>query len=467
MRNLFQTAVSVLCLAAACAQAAVSEFRLDQSRLWLAAQNEPLPQLLEHFAAAGIEVQVDPAAQKTVTGAWLAADVESVLDELLFPYNYLLDWRREPGPLGDLTRLTGIRVFREGHAASVKPLHSTRRIETSFDGRTRFMAREILVGFGAGASIENLRAFLARTGGTVIEANQKLGIYRILLPEGANVPDLVAQLGNDKSIALTEPNYVYDLPGLLPGEKGTSAAPAQWSAPKTDSPIAVAVLDSGLAPDDNLNLAVLSAFDATNPDAPLATDAVGHGTLMARLAAGLVDPFSSPVGEGIPVIAVKAFADDGSADSFTLMKAMTYAVQKSSGPVSLSWGSETPSRFIESAVQYAINQGRPVFAAVGNENTGKPMYPAAYPGVIGVAASIDGKLADYSNRGDFVDLIAPGSAGGSQGTSVATAYVAHIAALYMQHNPGVTAGETVAALKKAAGPTGFLTESAVKQLLAK
>ena len=87
--------------------------------------------------------------------------------------------------------------------------------------------------------------------------------------------------------------------------------------------------------------------------------------------------------------------------------------------------------------------------------------------MIGVAASNGDKLADYSNRGDFVDLIAPGSAGGSQGTSVATAYVAHIAALYMKNHPGVSAADTVTALKKAAGPTGFLTEDAVKRLLVK
>jgi hypothetical protein len=467
MRNTVQTAVSVLFTVAVAVQSAVLEFRLDQNCLWLTAQNEPLPQLLERFAAAGIDVQIDPAAQKSITGSCRAADVEGVLDELLSPYDYLLDWRRETGPLGDLTRLTGIRVFRKGHAGSVQPLRNVRRIETSFDGRTRFMAREILVGFGAGSSIENLSAFLARTGGTIIEANQKLGIYRILLPEGANVLDLVAQLGNEPSIALAEPNYVYDLPKLLPAEGGTPSVPAQWNAPSGDNPIAVAVLDSGLAPDDNLNRAVISAFDATHPDTQLTTDSVGHGTLMARLAAGLLDPYRSPVGEGVSVVAVKAFADDGAADSFTLMNAMTYAVEKSSGPVSLSWGSETPSKFVETAVQYAINKGHPVFAAVGNENTGRPMYPAAYPGVIGVAASSGDKLAGYSNRGDFVDIVASGSAGGSQGTSVATAYVAHIAALYMKHHPGVTADETVVALKKAAGPTGFLTETAVKQLLAK
>lgn len=467
MRDILKTAVLIVCFYAFGSESAVLEFRLDQNRLWLTAKDEPLPQLLERFAAAGIDVQIDPAVQKNITGSCRVADIENALDELLSPYDYLLDWQKESGPLGDRIRLAGIRVFRKGHAESVQPLRSKRRIETSFDGKSRFMAREIVVGFGAGASIENLRAFLARTGGTVIETNQKLGVYRILLPEGVNVLDLVAQLGNEPSIALAEPNYVYGVPGLLPATGGPSGFPAQWNPPSGDSPIAVAVLDSGLAQDDSLNRAVLGAFDATQPGTPLTADAVGHGTLMARLAAGLVDPYSSPVGEGVPVVAVKAFADDGLADSFTLMNAMTYAVKTSSGPVSLSWGSETPSRFVETAVQYAMDQGRPVFAAVGNENTGKPMYPAAYPGVVGVAASNGGQLADYSNRGDFVDLIAPGSAGGSQGTSVATAYVAHIAALYMKNHPGVSAADTVAALKKAAGPTGFLTEDAVKRLLVK
>lgn len=467
MKKIIQMCLLLLSCTSFFSSASVLEFRLDQDRLWLNATNEPLAQLLKHFLAAGVDVQIDPSAQKLVTGTYTDRDVESALDALLSPFNYRLDWRREPGPLGPLTQLTGIRVFRNGNADAVKPLHTSRRIETSFDGRSRFLAREILIGFGAGASIENLHAFLTRTGGTVISANTDLGIYRILLPEGSNVPDLAAQFRNDKSLALAEPNYVLNLPQLLPTAAESSRGPGIWSAPSGETRIAVSVLDSGLAPDDNLNRAVISSFDATRPGEKLTTDPIGHGTLMAQLAAGLLDPFNTPVGEGIPVVAVKAFPDDGTADSFTLMNAMTYAVNHSVGPISLSWGSETPSQFIEAAVQYVLSKNRPVFAAVGNENTGRPIYPAAYPGVTGVAASQGDVLADYSNRGDFVDLIAPGAVGGSQGTSIATAYVSHVAALYMQHHPAASAQETVAALKTAAGSTGFLTEAAVKQLLSK
>ena len=55
---------------------------------------------------------------------------------------------------------------------------------------------------------------------------------------------------------------------------------------------------------------------------------------------------------------------------------------------------------------------------------GKPIYPAAYPGVIGVAASNGDQLANYSNRGDFVDLVAPGSAASATSASSTTTNVA-------------------------------------------
>ena len=467
MRNTLHLIILTLCTITASLAAGISEFRIDQNRLWLTAQDLPLAQLLEHFAAADIDVQIDPAAKKIVTGSFSNADVEQALDKLLSPYSYLLDWQRESGPLGDRIRLTGIRVFRDGCASAVQPLRNTRRIETSFDGHSRFLAREILIGFKAAASAETLRDFLARTGGTVIGANAELGIYRILLPEGANIPDLAAQLGNEPLIASAEPNYIYDIPGMKTPVRRIASGTATWTPAAGDKPVAVAVLDTGLISDANLSKAVIGSFDATNPDVPLTADAVGHGTLMAQIAAGLLDPYNAPIGEGVHVVAIKAFDDGGTADAFTLMNAMTYAVKQGPGPISLSWGSETPSRFIETTVQYAMNKGHPVYAAVGNENTGRPMYPAAYPGVIGVAASDGNKIADYSNRGDFVDIIAPGSAGGAKGTSVATAYVAHIDALYRQIHPKATAGETSAAIIKAAGPDRILTEDAVKRLLAR
>jgi thermitase len=50
-----------------------------------------------------------------------------------------------------------------------------------------------------------------------------------------------------------------------------------------------------------------------------------------------------------------------------------------------------------------------VVAAAGNNGGSRPFWPAALPSVVGVAATgPDGTLAAFSNRGDWVDAVAPG-----------------------------------------------------------
>lgn len=466
MCRVLKTGLFLWIVAATCLGGELS-IRLDGDRIWLTADRVPLSGLLQTLARFGVDVQLGPGVKKSISGRWEGMDVEDVFGNILYPFDYSLEWQRRDTPHGPSIHLTGIRVFQEGHSSAVQRVLPERRVEQSVDGQRRFVAREILVGFAPGSSIDDLQAFLSRTGGTVLEAKPVLGVYRILLPPGANVLDAAEQLINDPAVALAEPNYVVELPESIPSEGSPVEQPVSWPDSK-EAPIAVAVLDSGLTPDASLNRAVIDAFDATAPDTVLTTDPVGHGTLMAKLAAGLLDPYGTTVGEGVPVVAIKAFDDNGSADSFTLMNAITRALENSAGPISLSWGSETPSKFIENAVQYARSQGRLVFAAVGNENTGRPMYPAAYDGIIGVAATgVDGQLAEYSNRGDFADIAVAGSAGGSQGTSVATAALAHIAAKYQRKHPAASADEIEMELRNAAGSDKILSQDEVTRLLAR
>src|SRR5256885_9296322 len=63
-----------------------------------------------------------------------------------------------------------------------------------------------------------------------------------------------------------------------------------------------------------------------------------------------------------------------------------------------------------SIIKSGAAQGVLFFAAAGNEPTTAPSYPAAYPEVVAVTAGTrDGAIASYANRGDFVDLAAPGT----------------------------------------------------------
>ncbi|NUS56043.1 MAG: S8 family serine peptidase, partial [Streptomycetaceae bacterium] len=109
------------------------------------------------------------------------------------------------------------------------------------------------------------------------------------------------------------------------------------------------------------------------------------------------------------------------------------------------------------AVQYALDRGKLVVAGSGNasENGRVPVYPAAYPGVLGVGAvDQDGRTWSDSNQGSWVSIAAPGTRIASacteptryclsDGTSDATALTSGVAALVWSAHPDWTANQVI------------------------
>ncbi len=106
------------------------------------------------------------------------------------------------------------------------------------------------------------------------------------------------------------------------------------------------------------------------------------------------------------------------------------------------------TRLVDKLVQAAIQKGIIVVASAGNGGPGaQPAYPAALPGVIAVTAVDKGEsMFSRANRGDYIDLAAPGvgilttaprgAFHVSSGTSLATAHVTGVIALLKSLNPG-------------------------------
>ena len=126
---------------------------------------------------------------------------------------------------------------------------------------------------------------------------------------------------------------------------------------------------------------------------------------------------------------------------------------------------------LRSAIQYANSKRDVVIAAGGNNGQAgnAPMYPAAYPEAIAVAA-VDSNLAHaaFGNTGSYLDVSAPGvgvvSLWGSapdayadaSGTSMATPYASAEAALIIAFDPAATAPRITRLLETTAihlGPT--------------
>ncbi|MGW2182248.1 S8 family serine peptidase [Streptomyces sp. NPDC001732] len=241
----------------------------------------------------------------------------------------------------------------------------------------------------------------------------------------------------------------------------------------TGEGVKVVVIDSGVNPTTpSLQGQVLKGLDATGADGDEYDDYDGHGTTMAELIAGTGKGGGlqglSPGAKIIPMrITDTEFQNTHSVNANDAADAIRAAADSDAQIISMSFGSEFPDRKERAAVKYAQGKGKLFFAAVGNEakKGNKEEYPAAYPEVVGVAATDrTGRVSDTSQHGDFVDVAAPGDdvpfwcdqkferyCQGNGGTSAATAITSAAAALIWSAHPDWTANQVLNVLFDTAG----------------
>ena len=131
------------------------------------------------------------------------------------------------------------------------------------------------------------------------------------------------------------------------------------------------------------------------------------------------------------------------ARTVSLIKALNWLVTQQVTVVNISLAGP-PNRLLETAITRVRERGLLAIAAAGNGGPmAQPMYPAAYPEVVAVTATDErGRAFRLANRGEYVDIAAPGvnvrhaQAGGgyaaSSGTSYAVPFVTVAAARLLQ-----------------------------------
>ncbi|MNK59420.1 hypothetical protein D3C87_785260 [compost metagenome] len=87
-----------------------------------------------------------------------------------------------------------------------------------------YVEGEMLVKFNDDVTPEQIAALNAVTGCKVADMVSGLGIYRLRLPEGAEVPEMVARYQASGLVAFAEPNHRVSIPAL-PGPKPGRAQP--------------------------------------------------------------------------------------------------------------------------------------------------------------------------------------------------------------------------------------------------
>ncbi|MFD9396317.1 S8 family serine peptidase [Streptomyces sp. NPDC060000] len=271
--------------------------------------------------------------------------------------------------------------------------------------------------------------------------------------------------------------------GLTPSASAADVQSQQWylSAMKADEMwkvstgkgVKVAVVDTGVNPNTpSLKGQVLVGEVPGAVGYKATEDYDGHGTSMAELIAG------TGAGNGL-----KGLAPGAKIVPYRLaMKDMKDGSEKEKAPelpdvirtiadsdvkiITMSFGEDIERPDVLAAVKYAWAKGKLMVAATGNDAQEKNFigYPAAYPYVVGVAASDkSGTVGKFSEHGNYVDLAAPGldvptwcdntfrSYCSSQGTSQATAIASASAALVWSAHPKWTANQVLASLIDTAG----------------
>jgi hypothetical protein len=129
--------------------------------------------------------------------------------------------------------------------------------------------------------------------------------------------------------------------------------------------------------------------------------------------------------------------------------------------INCSLGNYSSSMLEHLTIQILSDKGVIIVAAAGNEGDSKLLYPAAYPEVLAVAATVKSdKKAEYSNYGDWVDIAAYGYdmylsqgdilVGG--GTSISTPRVAGLLAEMLVRSQNTSPQEVVKVLIDTANP---------------
>lgn len=252
-------------------------------------------------------------------------------------------------------------------------------------------------------------------------------------------------------------------PGVPWGVKQIRA-PQAWSI-STGHRIKIGVIDTGVDfshPD--LQNSVTRGINLVNRGMPPYDDN-GHGThISGTIAAANSTQGMIGVAPRSTVYPVKAFDHNGSAFVSDIVMGIDWCVNTGVNIINMSFGMHTRSRALLDIVAKAYQSGVIIVASSGNDGKRRSVdYPARYPQTISVGATDrNRRIPPFSNRGQFVDIYAPGDKIVSawlhgkyhemSGTSMATSHISGTIALLLAQKPDIKPAAIKSLLRRTSTP---------------
>ena len=225
------------------------------------------------------------------------------------------------------------------------------------------------------------------------------------------------ELENDPAVDSVDYNYLYT-GNYTPRDPKFNL---QWGLKKTGfekawdrsrgGGVRIAIVDSGAHMSHrDLRGKLAVGRDFVNDNATV-EDLNGHGTHVAGIAGARTSNRTGVAG-GCPncrLVIAKAMDRNLYGYDNDISEAIIWSSKKGAKVINLSLGGQARSNTLENAIKYAVRRGAVVVAAGGNYGNNRTVYPAAYPGVLGVSHTdrYNRRVFDAS-YGGWIDLAAPG-----------------------------------------------------------
>jgi serine protease len=310
-----------------------------------------------------------------------------------------------------------------------------------------YAPNEVVVGYRAAETAT--RAATARVRDATPQSSSDVDTRVLRLARGVTVTGALRRLRAQHDVAWAVPDYRAHATGsLIPNDEGAGHAPGDWqelqwnfvgpfsvNAPQAWANVAadgapggqgvtVAVLDTGVAyanrgpfrrSPDFSRYTFVQGYDFVAKNA-YPNDRNGHGTFVAGTIAEETNNHYGLTGLAYSahIMPVRVLDSQGEGEASTIAAGVLFAVKHHAQVINLSLefspgvtAADIPE--LIRALIYAHRHNVLVVAAAGNEGHAAVAYPARAPYVVSVGATTEhGCLADYSNDGSGLTLVAPG-----------------------------------------------------------
>ena len=229
------------------------------------------------------------------------------------------------------------------------------------------------------------------------------------LPEGVTIDESASKDGSlPISNSRVRDRYTYD-PTVKEYQWFHSVVGSgyAWRSGYMGQGIKVAIVDSGIQPNSDLNIA--GSFNYSSSDGTV--DIKGHGTHVAGIVGALAN---GTAGAGVAPEAtlynIRVLNDAGSGSDSAILAGLNKAYELNVDLVNMSLGGLAATSAYDTIMNKLYEAGTAVFVSSGNDGGNIKCYPAACNHVITVGATDKNNLrAVFSNYGSWLDISAPGT----------------------------------------------------------